>query len=238
MLNRPINYKYLIFSTAPFAAFFIGYLVTMLCLSTKKTTIPNLLGKNVHEALKTASESGFATKILTTVVAHNLANGTVITQIPTPGSTAKTNSIIFLQLSEQNQLKKVPQLIGSSTATIEDILNTAEVPFKLIKLGHLSPQNHCFAQYPSAGQKKLHEHATAYISQSCKKQFLMPNIVGTPLEQAKEALESQGIILECDTTQNQQSQETVIIQQRPLPGSVIKLSDNTIIRVHVLKKET
>lgn len=78
-----------------------GYFAVVHLVRTPETQAPDLLTLSIEDALRTASEEGFAVRIAKTEATTMLGPGRVLSQRPAPGDPVKNGSIVNLTISAE-----------------------------------------------------------------------------------------------------------------------------------------
>jgi beta-lactam-binding protein with PASTA domain len=212
----------------PFAFFLGGYSLVSLLLSSDALETPSLIGKNMHDALSILSKHNLNARIITHKEDADLEPGTIINQIPQPGTKIKPNQSMYLTTSIKPATKNAPQFVHGDLKTIEQEAKNAGLVLKTYTLHSNFPKNTCFAQSPTAGTAIKNPTIIAYISSDTHKPVLVPNFKGKSLASVLEFLEmhdiKSNIIYPQQETDVPHNKEYTVTDQRPLPGSFVQLN--------------
>lgn len=118
----------------------------------KPVTVPDVAGKTEADAKKVLKEAPLKTKVRR--VSHpNVPKGTVISQMPLPGSKAKPDSEVGVLVSKGSlQRVPVPDLMGLSDNDAEAAAKSAGLLWLPVKITTSEqPAGLVFAQYPAVG---------------------------------------------------------------------------------------
>lgn len=200
-------------------------------VSTGDLEAPHLIGKELQSSLLLLSEKNLNPRILAQKEDPDLPAGTVIDQTPPAGKKIKPYQSIFLVLSTTLAQLQAPHLIGKPIESNCKELEAVGIKAKLFWLDHPYPKGHCFAQMPEAGHPLENNQITLYVSAGSNKPILWPDFRGKSVERVNEFLTPHGIkpqivrgasrrSMHC---QHELLDEAVIIDQRPLPGSILKI---------------
>jgi beta-lactam-binding protein with PASTA domain len=221
----------------PFFCFLAGYYLTDYLLYVPSIETPGLIGKNINYAIILLSGHNLNLRIIQEKEDNDLPEGTIIHQSPSAGQKVKANQTIFCVTSHQAQTKTAPNLINLPLESITERLKKERIRTK----AYLIPCNHkegiCIAQFPSA-QEPLHQRSIiTYISAGNKKPVLFPNLQGNEIGQVEEFLMLYGIkplIFHASPIDKQHHCKTCrVIEQKPLPGSIIDMSKPLHVQVQV-----
>lgn len=187
--------------------------------------IPTVTGKQLTEALERAESYGFRIEISEYEVNATVAEGTVISQNPSPGSSAKAGTSIKVTVSAGPDVPAVPQLIGltydEAIAALQSLgLQVGTVTYRVsdVAIGYVC------AQYPSDGTE-LQEGATVdlCLSATTISNEKMPALTSMQLEEALSRLDMHGytnIFLRYDATSVQPL--NTVLSQTPAADSTVQ----------------
>ncbi|HLE76645.1 MAG TPA: PASTA domain-containing protein [Candidatus Babeliales bacterium] len=218
----------------PFACFAGGYYATQTFLCVTQFKAPSIEGKSLYDAAQEISNHQLTLSILRTKKDSDLAHGTVIKQTPAAGQMVKPRQTMFVTVSEQPPMQTAPHMVAKEMSAIISELKAHDIPFKTYFIPSNYPKNSCIAQYPATDQPIENEPLILYIAQPHVKPSLMPNYIGMPPQEAIDLLQRSGITPTIISTKRKlNTHPTHIINQQPLPGSLIQLTPQTSIQLHV-----
>ncbi len=218
-----------LFWITPFLFFLGGYYLTSSLFHISTTEVPSVVGKQLDEAFSILSAHQLTIQLLDQKEESDLPDNTVVSQIPLPGQQAKQRQTVFLSLSKQPLPSIAPAWQGKQLADIEKEARTLKVRLKTYFLESVYPLNHCIAQIPMAAAPLPDMTMIVYISKGSTPAIIWPNFKNKPLNQVLEFLEHYNITPQrIDAAGNQPSSAAMVIDQRPLAGSIISLDDNHI----------
>jgi beta-lactam-binding protein with PASTA domain len=220
----------------PFACFAAGYFATRSYFAIAQFPIPCVEGKSLYEAVTELSNHQLSLKLLRIKKESEVPHGTIIRQIPAAGQMVKPRQTVFITVSEQPPLPPAPDMIGKPLEHIETELRTLGIRGKSYTIASAYPKNTCIAQYPAAHQPITDKVLTLYIAQPHSRPYILPDFTDMPAQEAIDLLESYDITPEIvDAKRRSPSKTPLIIDQRPLPGSLIVLDSGSKpnIQLHV-----
>jgi beta-lactam-binding protein with PASTA domain len=213
--------------TVPFFCFLAGYLIFSFFYTTEQCIVPNVVGKNVQDALHILSTNSLNARLLMRKEDSLLPEGTVLSQTPADTQKVKRNQTIFLVISSKPTVINTPSLIGKNLEEITTHCASSGIKPKIYFLPSNHPANICFAQSPSMLQPLETDTVTAYVAQDIHKPVIMPQLKGKPISEIIDFLDNYAIKPEIMHTtwqsETHQCTRCVVVDQRPLPGTLITL---------------
>ncbi|MGM9571160.1 MAG: Stk1 family PASTA domain-containing Ser/Thr kinase [bacterium] len=191
-----------------------------------EVNVPELTGKNLTEAEKTAREFGLDINISSREYSDNVPADTVIAQYPEAGRLVKKGRNIDLTLSRGPELKTVPDLTNKTLAEASIILGKEN-----LLIGSMAEEYNdsvekgkIIRQMPSAGNEvKKGSKIDLIVSQGKEPLWLkIPSLIGETLDNAKRILEEAGLKAGNIKESASDAEPGTVIQQIPVPGSKIK----------------
>ncbi len=221
---------------APFICFLSGYFIVRSLFHINTIPTPSAVGRSLQDAFTILSNHNLNIRLLTQKENSDLPNGTIISQVPSPGQMVKPRQTIFLALSKQPPIATTPYLVGKSYNSIAQELNAAKIRFKLYSIESPYPINTCIAQSPSPAKPLTNTILTIYLSKEYCKPVIWPNFVGRPVDDVLEFLDQYSITPHIIEKHHKHKSPTPsITDQRPLAGSLIILDQKQppIVQLHV-----
>ncbi len=223
--------------TLPFFCFLATYFIAYWFLTPQHFLTPSLIGKPLQEALHILSDRNLNTRIITQKEDKDLASGTIISQIPEANRSIRAHQSIFLVISKQPKQKVAPNLLQKSKETIEKMALDQEIKVKYHYLPSHYPENSTIGQIPSPNQPIVDNKATLYLSQgSGNKPVLLPSFKKKLINEVVTFLEENKIKFNILHTKpidpNHTCKSCIVIDQRPLAGSLIDLKKPLTIQLH------
>ena len=226
--------------TAPFLFFASGYFITRSLFHINQIQTPSVVGKHLHEAFTLLSNQHLTIRLLDQKEDPDLPHGTVLSQMPAPKQMVKPRQTVFLTLSKQPPITPTPSFIAKQHEAIIKEAQAANLRLKAYYLESPYPTNSCIAQIPAPGQPMYDKTIIIYVAKSTKKPIIWPCFTGIPIDEVVEFLENYQITPHTiDASPSRKGEEKadtpLIIDQRPLPGSLIVLDENHIpaVQLHV-----
>ncbi|MFH0898491.1 MAG: PASTA domain-containing protein [bacterium] len=223
----------------PFIAFFIGYILCFFVFQFRTKAIPNLIGKNLHQAMLNSSSNRFSLRLLNEKEDDLLPEGTIIQQIPKPYQFARLNQSIFVTIAKKPQPFCTPDFLGKKTLSITPELTKNGISSKTISLSPRiesetkSKENPscqtCIAQSPQYGEPLINKKMTLYISEKTPNLYITPNFKGLALNAIQELLEPMKNV-DCETYDTSGFSVPLatsgykILDQKPTAGTIVDLS--------------
>ena len=233
-----ISFKNL-FWLFPFAGFFAGYVICFLLLQKSEIIVPSALGKNIHEAAGAFSACDLGLRVLAEREDAILPDGVILDQVPKPGRKCRPNQHVFVVVSKKMSSKIMSDFSNKALPEIYDWANKNKIEVKAVTTASPHPKQFCFAQSPNPGSKITGKRITVYISSGQKAFHIMPKLTGHSFQEAEEALKR--VKAEIDVTYNEQTtlffstNAGTVLEQKPMPGSIIDLDKPLYVQLIVAK---
>jgi len=212
----------------PFVSFLAGYLVVQRMTNVDQVEAPALVGKQLQHAVAILSEKNLNLRFITQKEDPDLPEGTILSQTPAAGRTIKPHQAIHVVICKKPEKIAAPLLINKSITAIEKELSLLGVRNKSYSVASNKPVNSCIAQFPAPGTPLEENKIATYLSCGNKKQLLMPDLQGKPIDDVVEFLKRHSCKIEIlhagKKTNTQHSQNSIVCNQRPLAGSFVRMS--------------
>ncbi len=213
----------------PFLAFGSGYMAVRTLLQKDSIPTPALVGTDIHQAVTILSNVDLNARILSQKEDPDLPHGTIISQNPSAGNGIKPRQSVFLVVSKQPAIMGAPLCIGQSIGDLRANLKKLGLKYRAYEFKNNHPHMHCFAQIPAPNQPIGQNMITLYISAGQQQSVLWPNFIGRPIGEVAEFLDRHGIkpAITHHPAQgpHHTCQECLVVDQRPLPGSLLILDE-------------
>jgi len=198
-----------------------GWLALNAYLNVAEVEVPELTGLQVEEAKRKLEALDMRYSI--SEVYHEAHPGTVVEQDPLPGERVKKKRVIFLTVSRGPQLVKVPDVRQQPVAEARAALETAglkageeyeifdeTVPRGLVVRTEPLPNS----MQPRGTPVNL------YVSKGSPAAWVVPNLVGLTVEEARQKLAALGCALaeNAPSVPSDQYPAGRIVRQNPAPG--------------------
>jgi len=230
------TYFFLLF--LPFLSFWIGYLLIQYLHAPAVLLTPSLIGCTLPEAARLC-QPHLALRVIQTVNDAQLQDGTVLRQIPAPGQKIKTHQIISLVISAQPPQDQAPDYVGKSLQDCTAHAQQHNYTLQIYPIRSTSPKNSCIAQIPAPGKLLTNgKNIIVYVSAPESDWWIIPNYCHHPVVHIQEYASTDALTLQIIHTSSVPPQHAcnnhcVVIDQRPLPGSVIKNGTKQTMTLYV-----
>lgn len=224
----------------PFLSFIAGYYLLHSLYGVTTIDAPSIVGKNIIEAFHILSDHNLSPRLLAEKEDPDLPAGTILSQTPQAGSKIKSQQSVLCVISKKPDTVKAPHLVGKSLRHISVALDKQGVRNKIYYVHSTHPKNMCVGQYPAPEELLPNKKIITYLSSGNAKPVILPNFKHKPLNQITEFLEQYNITADIthygSTTGQKLRGESIIIDQRPLAGSIITFNDDSPIHVQLQVK--
>ncbi len=211
--------------------------VTMkMVMGRQEVEVPDLIGMEPPQATRALEKLDLKLKVEAySQFSDTIEKGKVATQYPIFGSRLKRDNIVRVVLSKGSQRLMVPSLLGGSVRRAQ-----LEIGSMGLKLGRVysvhseEPMNSIIAQDPLPSMEEMPGAAINVLVSLGPRatEYIMPDLVGKPIERVREALETKGFrIGNIRSKYYPWAEEGVIIQQTPQAG--FKVKSDAIINLWV-----
>ncbi len=183
--------------------FFVLQLLGWITKHGEYLTVPAVKGKNTNEAIKLLESKGFEVAIQDSVYTDSLPQGTVIKQLPDPNATVKVNRTVFITVNRYTPpMITMPSLEGKSLNFALDILqrNHLKLGDTIYRAdfmqGSIIEQQYEGDRIAPGEKVQWGSRITLVVSRGLEeKNLLVPDLLGMTFRQAKEQLDSMGILV-------------------------------------------
>lgn len=193
------------------AAIGLGLLLVLLFLKTlgwltkhgDTLMVPSVLGKKTNEAIKQLEAKGFDVQVQDSIYNDTMPRGTVIKQLPEGNSTVKVNRTVFITVNRVIPPSfAMPKLEGQSMSAALDILerNHLQLEDTIFRpdfmKGYVLEQQYKGNKIAPGASIQWGSKITLVIGSGVDdKQQIVPDVIGMTYSEAKEQLETVGIIV-------------------------------------------
>lgn len=210
--------------TVPFIAFLGGYFLADYFLRIERVITPSLVGLRIHQAFELLADKHLYPRLLEEKLDADLPPGTVLNQIPAAETPVRPGQTVLLVISQQPQRLRTPHFIGSPKATIERETATLGIKTRLYTLSSLYPAGTCIGQWPSPDTQLDEPKMIIYLSSGNEKPSIVPDLRGISFQEAHDFCLQHGLIISGVRKypdNGQPNANDLVIDQRPLPGSLL-----------------
>jgi serine/threonine-protein kinase len=217
-----------------FVAFGLGFLIFNLIImpriagTGKNVTVPDVVGKSLAEAQKIILSQELEFGSVRAVYDTSYGHGFVVGQKPLAGSVVRSGRRVNLIVSKGPQIVKIPNLeqmsidqgmrvlasLGISQISI-DSLRSANIPSGKIIGIEPGPGS----ELPVSGAVKI------FVSSGGSGVFLMPSLIGLPVDIALDTINYNGLILGSLQTIPSDEWPGLVIIQYPEAGMRVRTND-------------
>lgn len=211
-------------------AFAANLILGMLTRHNREVTVPDLTNMTVQEASRVASSAGLTAHVADSIFMRRVARGSVVSQIPAPGSKVKGGRKISLTINSIVPKKvKMPGLVGCSLRQAKAELTSRELILgRLVYVSDIATNNvlrqTCRGLDIAAGDEiPSGSVINLYLGlNSADAHAYVPNVVGMKYLQAVDAIHDNSLnvgSLRFDSTVHDyaDSLNAVVYSQRPAP---------------------
>ena len=166
-------------------------------------TVPSVVGKKTEDAIKFLEAKGFNVEIQDSVYVDTAKMGIVLKQLPDPNSTVKINRSVYLTVNRLTlPLVDMPSLQGKTLNYALEILKRShlvlgDTTFRPdFMMGSVLDQSYKGSPIQSGAKLPWGSRVDLVIGSGLSEQrFMVPELEGLTLAQAKAILEENGITL-------------------------------------------
>lgn len=203
---------------------------------TPNIIIPHLIGKQVHEILPLVTQYNLNIRLIDQKEESDLPEGIILNQIPTAGTTIKSNQPLFLVTTKKPLPIFAPACIEKHIDDLVGTLRKNDINHQIYYVPHAYPKEICFAQSHHAHESLEKEKLILYISSGNDKPIIWPSFVNMPLQEVIEFLSVYTInpsVINDATDKEQRSDDYIIIDQRPFAGTLLTLNTDKPLSVQL-----
>jgi len=211
----------------PFIFFLAGYFSLSIIYRPRKLEAPSLIGKPLQEAVAITSTSNLNLRLLEQQEDTELPEGTILSQNPSAHTILKPNQTLFCTVSKR-PIITAPNLVSKNREAAIHKLKNLGIHARCYALESNYPKEYCFAQSPHSQTQLDIKSIIIYFSLELLRPVLFPDLKNKSVCDIIEFLKPYNIapsIIHSPTyDQHKCHQSCVIINQRPLPGSLVILN--------------
>jgi len=218
---------------APFLSFLCGYLIFGKLFQPKEFCTPSIVGKKLLQAVSILSDHKLNIRFIAQKTDPDLPQGTILSQKPLAGRKIKPNQAVFVVISTKPPRLPCPDLINKSIDTVKKMLEKQNIRNKSYFLPSNHPQNNCIAQLPSCATPLEENNVITYLSAGNKKPVILPSFKHTNFSDIREFIQKWETTIKFDIINHPQANleqlednTYIIIDQRPLAGSIVNLDNS------------
>jgi len=210
----------------------------------KTVTVPNLIGKSIHDALDLLAPLNLSLQKVNEQYDKKFPAGTIIQQNPSPGLTVREGKTISIVLSRGGEIVFVPNLVGESLRSAELLLRRNNLV--LGEIAHVYSftleKGKVVAQDPGPDAvvaKGNLVNLSLSLGTPPPGTILMPNFLNKNVSEAALWAQEKGLIIkEIEEDPNSPLERGTIIKQIPPPDLVVNPGNELKFTVSGKIKET
>ncbi len=221
----------------PFLLFILGFYFLRSFVHKKESPTPNVIGKSTQEGLVTLSSCGLNLRLAREQESLNFTPGTILQQTPVQNQPICLNQHVFVVVSKRPKPGKVPNLLGRKYNDILPILRKFDTQPNIVWVEANYPKGFCITQLPMPGAPLMsNEEISLYVSSGGCSKFIVPNLKGNALEEARKMIEKFNVHVEVINQSSSKSSgnlEPLVADQTPMSGSIVDLDKKLYVQLLV-----
>jgi eukaryotic-like serine/threonine-protein kinase len=188
-------------------------------LAGKRVDVPNVVGKTTSQAADSLHQRGLEVSFVNAV--SDRKRGTVISQDPEAGGSAKEGSTVTAKVSAGPGTAPVPEVEGLSENDAEDALNQAGFKPKIERqYSDTVAKGTVISANPPQGEEITKGRTVTLTVSKGKQGIAVPQLVGTTRDDAEGQLSDAG--LTANVTEKESSKEAgTVLSQDPPAGTTV-----------------
>ncbi|MFJ7154747.1 Stk1 family PASTA domain-containing Ser/Thr kinase [Streptomyces sp. NPDC101118] len=197
------------------------------------TRVPSLLGKTEAEARDRLAEAGLDVGDVRQQFSETVERGKVIGTDPAPGAQIRGNGSVALVLSRGPEIVTVPKVKGLPLERAKAELAKVGLAPGMVSQAFSGaiPRGSVIGTDPEAGEKRAPDTAVAIVV-SKGAPVDVPGVVGSPLDDARSALEDLGLKVQVATEQiNSPQPQGTVANQSVAAGAKAATGDTVVLTV-------
>lgn len=224
--------------TLPFISFFFGYQIVRLFVYKEVFVAPEVLGQHIQDAIKVLSESKLNVRILAEKEDADLPEGIIISQSPNPGQSVKSHQSIFLVITRKPAKPVAPNLYGLSNQEAQNRAKNKNIHLKSYSLPSDNPIDTVIAQSDLPQQEVSDNAMMVYLSRGPSDMRIFPNLKGKLSQEVVDFFKTYNIQVQVLSMEQGATHDvnSIVIDQRPMPGTLIDLKKSFIVQITVDQK--
>jgi eukaryotic-like serine/threonine-protein kinase len=147
--------------------------------------------------------------------------GKVFDQDPESGERIERGNTVTIFVSQGKRKVNVPDVNGLTVAEAVSRLKDAGLEANPVEVFSTQPEGRVFAQDPKAGKRVVEDTRVRLNVSQGARPVAVTNVVGQSFEDAKAALEAEGLVVK-RSDQNSNVEPNTVIETRPPPGSELQ----------------
>lgn len=225
----------------PFIFFLGGYYVTQRTVGSRVLQAPDLIGKNLQEAVGILAPYRLNLRILDEIEEPALPEGTILDQHPAPAANIKIHQPLGIVISHQPKPPTAPDFVNMTLSAIQKRADQSGLRLKThFCTSEIYPADQCIAQTPPPGAPVTEKTINVYIAAHDTTPYLLPSFVGLPLDRVRTFLHTHNIPAEIIPHEyaRKQCPNCIVVAQKPLAGSFIRSNNPPTVQLSVKQEES
>ncbi len=209
------------------------YILDQAMAGGEMVEVPDIQGLPITEASQVLAQYDLEIGQQREMVSDEVPRFHVISQRPAPGQVVRTGRKVTPTVSGAEHVS-APNVVGLSLTEAREQLNQSRFAIGTVsRLPSDEPRDTILAQEPRAGARTEHtENINVLISAGTEgERFLMPEIIGKPVEEAVETLRALGIDAQANRVERSDAPYDEVLDQYPPPGATLREDDTVVYDV-------
>ncbi|MDR2351496.1 MAG: PASTA domain-containing protein [Endomicrobium sp.] len=223
LLAKKFLKVFIVLAVIGFAFYFAFNMIMISLIHTKREiSTPNIVGKNLYNAIEEVSKYGFGLKMDGEETNQNVPAGTILRQNPPAEMYVREGKVIKVTISRGGEIIYVPSLVGQSIRSADISLRTATLVMGEVtkRYSVVADKDTIVAQDIAAGTKVDKDSVVNLIvsdGQPPEGTILMPNFINKNLQEAAEWSLQTDMVLNITREESAKFDSGIIIRQYPEP---------------------
>ena len=195
--------------------------------------VPRVTGLQLGKAKAALKDAGFVAQVEKSA-SSRVPKGVVISSNPSEGAQLEPGSTVTLTASTGSPRTEVPDVVGLDRAEASSKLRDAGFVVNQDAQDSDEPENQVLSQDPAAGTEAKDGSVVNIVYSNGVGTITLGDLIGQKLTTAQSRVEGQGLdvdVIERDVTDS--SQDGVVLDQAPSPGSRLSPGDTVTLTVGV-----
>jgi serine/threonine-protein kinase len=200
--------------------FAFNMIMVSLIHSKKEISTPNIVGKNLYNAVEELSKDGFGLKMDGEETNQSVPAGTILRQNPPAGMSVREGKVIKVTMSRGGEIIYVPNLVGQSIRSADISLRRATLVMGEVSKRYsvVFGKDIIVAQDIAAGAKVDKDSVVNLIVSAGhppEGTVVMPDFINKNLQEVAEWASETGIVLNIMKEESYDFGQGVVIRQYP-----------------------
>ena len=222
----------------PFVSFLSGYYLLHSIFYVGEVSIPNIIGKSLNEGVGILSDVSLNLRLLKEKEV-DLPEGIILDQSPSPGKTIRPNTNIFTIISKKPKQALTPDFVGMKTGDVVHSAVGQGISSKVFSLPTPHSSGTCFAQHPTSSSILNNQNVVIYVSSPIDPLCIVPEFKGLQIHDIQRKLGNNiqvEVVHQPLQPEKHKCKKCVVVEQRPMAGSIIDGSKKLYLQLLVEKK--